>query len=50
MYMVKEGEKSTKLFLNLEKRRALQVQIRKIIIGNQEIMDQDRIQNKLQIF
>ena len=46
----KEGEKSTKLLLNLEKRGALQVQIRKIIIGNQEIMDQYRIQNKLQIF
>ena len=29
-----EGEKSTKFFLNLEKKRALQGQICKLIIGN----------------
>ena len=46
----KEREKSTKFFLNLEKKRALQVQIRKLIIGNQEIIDQNKIQNKLQLF
>ena len=45
-----EGEKSTKFFLNLEKKRALQGQIRKLIIGNQEIIDQNKIQNELQLF
>ena len=46
----KEGEKSTKFFLNLEKKRALQGQIRKLIIGNQEITDQNKLQNELQLF
>ena len=45
-----EGEKSTKFFLNLEKKRALQGQIRKLIIGNQEITDQNKLQNELQLF
>ena len=45
-----EGEKSKKFFLNLEKKRALQGQILKLIIGNQGIMDQNKIQNELQLF
>ena len=45
-----EGEKSTKFFLNSEKKRALQGKIRKLIIGNQEIVDQNKIQNELQLF
>ena len=32
------GEKSSKFFLNLEKRRDIQSQIRKLIVNNQEIM------------
>ena len=44
------GEKSTKFFLNLEKKRTLQGQIRKPIIGNQEIIDQNKILNQLQLF
>ena len=47
--MVWRGRK-TKFFLNLQKKRALQGQIRKLIIGNQEIMDQNKIQNELQLF
>ena len=45
-----EGEKSKKFFLNLEKKIALQGQILKLIIGNQGIMDQNKIQNELQLF
>ena len=33
--------------LNLEKKRTLQGQIRKLIIGNQEILDQNKIQTEL---
>ena len=43
-------EKSTKFFLNLERKRALQGQNRKLIIGNQEIVNQNKIQNEHQIF
>ena len=32
-----EGEKSLKFLLNLEKRRGIQGQIRKLIVNNQEI-------------
>ena len=32
-----EGEKSSKFFLNLEKSRGIQGQIRKLIVNNQEI-------------
>ena len=32
-----EGEKSSKFFLNLEKRSGIQGQIRKLIVNNQEI-------------
>ena len=44
------GKKTSNLFLNLEKKRALQGQIQKLIIGNQEIIDQNKIQNELQFF
>ena len=37
-------------FLNLEKTKALQGQIRKLIIDNKEVMDQNKIQNELQNF
>ena len=43
-----EGKKSTKFFLNLEKKKSLQGQISKLI-GNQEITDQNKIQNELQL-
>ena len=45
-----EREKSTKLFLNLEKKRARQGRIWKLIIGNQEIVNQNIMQNELQLF
>ena len=45
-----EGEKLSKFFLNLEKRRGIQGQIRKLIVNNQEIKDQNKIQNKLLFF
>ena len=43
----KEGEKSSNFFLNLEKRRGIQGQIRKLIVNNHEITDQNKIQKKL---
>ena len=45
-----KGEKLSKFFLNLEKRRGIQGQIRKLIVNNQEIKDQNKIQNKLLFF
>ena len=45
-----EGEKSSKFFLNLEKRRCIQGQIRKLIVNNQEITHQKKIQNELLFF
>ena len=42
-----KGEKSSKLFLDLEKRRGIQGQIRKIIVNNQEITYQNKIQNEV---
>ena len=38
-----EGEKSSKFFLNLEKRRVIQGQIRKLIVNNQGITHQKEI-------
>ena len=46
----KEGEKSSKFFLNLEKHRGIQGQIRKLIVSNQEITHQNKIQNELLFF
>ena len=40
-----ESEKSSKFFLNLEKRRGIPGQIRKLIVNNQEITHQNKIQN-----
>ena len=40
-----EDEKLWKFFLNLEKRRGTQSQIRKLTINEQEITDQNKIQN-----
>ena len=45
-----EGEKSSKFFLNLKKRRVFQGQIRKLIVNNPEITHQNKIQNKLIFF
>ena len=45
-----EGEKFAKLFLNLENKRPLQGQIRKLNIGKQLVMGQNEIQNELQLF
>ena len=45
-----EREKSRKFFLFLQKKRALQWQIQKLIIDNQEVMDKNKIQNELQLF
>ena len=46
----KEGESSSKFFLNLEKRKGIQDQIRKLIVNNQEITDQNNVQNELLFF
>ena len=46
----KEGENSLKFFLNLEERKGIQDQIRKLIVNNQEITDQNNIQNELLFF
>ena len=45
-----EGKKSSEFFLNLEKRRGIQGQIRKLIVNNQEIMHQNKIRSELLIF
>ena len=46
----KEDENSLKFFLNLEKRRGIQGQIRKLIVENQETTYQNKIQNELLVF
>ena len=48
--MHEEGEKSRKLFLNLERKKVIQWPIRKLIIGNQEITDQNKIQMSFNFF
>ena len=45
-----EGKQSSKFFLNLEKDRGIQGQIRKLIVNNQEITHQNKIQNDLLFF
>ena len=45
-----DGEKSSKFFLNMQKRRVIQGQIRKVIVNNQEIKRQNKIQNELLVF
>ena len=44
------GEKSSKFFLNLEKSRAVQNQIRNILIGNIEVNNQEDINNELYLY
>ena len=44
------GEKSSKNFLNLEKSRAFQNQIRDILIGNLEVNSQQVINNELYLY
>ena len=43
----KHREKSSKIFLNLEKSRPVQTQIRNILIGNIEVNNQKDINNEL---
>ena len=45
-----EGEKSSKFFLNQEKCRDIQGQIRNLIVNNQGITHQNKIQNELLFF
>ena len=45
-----DGEKSSKFFLNLEKDRAIQNQIRLLKIGEKEIKDQSEILQNLYQF
>ena len=45
-----EGEKSSKLFLNLGKFNGMQSQIRKIIINDQEITDLNKMLNEIRNF
>ena len=45
-----EGEKSSKLFLNLEKFNGMQSQIHKIIVNDQEITDPNIILNEIRNF
>ena len=43
MYMVWKGKKIDKILLNLEKKRVFRGQIQKLVIGNQEFMDQNKM-------
>ena len=45
-----ERKKSSKFFLNMEKRRGIQGQIRRLKVNNQIITDQNKIQNELLFF
>ena len=46
----KYGKKSSKFFLSLEKSRAVQNQIRNILIGNTEVNNQKHINNELYLY
>ena len=46
----KHTEQSSKFFLNLEKSRAVQNQIRNILIGNIEVNNQKDINNELYLY
>ena len=46
----KQGEKPSKFFLNLKKRRGIQDQIRKPIVNNQKITHQNKIHDELLFF
>ena len=45
-----EGEKLSRYFLNLEKHRGIEAQIRKLIVKSQEITHRNKIQNELLFF
>ena len=45
-----QGEKSTKLFLNLEKQRGNQNRIRKLIVNEKEINNETEILNQIKLF
>ena len=44
------GEKSSKCFLNLEKNRAIQGQIRTIIVNEKEVTDEIEINKQISFF
>ena len=46
----KHGEKSSKFFLNLEKSRAIQGQVRAVIYNNKETNDETEINNHIYSF
>ena len=50
MLVYEERTKSSKFFLNMEKRRGIQGQIRRLKVNNQIITDQNKIQNELLFF
>ena len=50
MLVYEERKKSSKFFLNMEKRRGIQGQIRRLKVNNQIITDQNKIQNELLFF
>ena len=45
-----EGEKSTKFFLNLEKKRSVKGLVRKLEVNGKEICDQAKINDEIKIF
>ena len=48
--MVRAQRKSSKIFLNLERSRAVPNQIRNILIGNPEVNNQKDINNELCLY
>ena len=50
MWLVRAWKKFSKFFLNFEKSRAVQNQIRNTLIGNIEINDQKDIHNELYLY
>ena len=48
--MVWRGTKIHKIIFQFREEESSQGQIQELIIGNQEIMDQNKIQNELQLF
>ena len=49
-WKIRKGEKSNNFFLNLEKKRGIQGQIRKIIVNKKEISDEKRINVEIELF
>ena len=48
--MCEKREKLKKSFLNLEKKRGIQCQIRKLIVNEKEISDKNRINTDIELF